>query len=66
MSSEREITSNSKRKTIAYWFITILISLVFTNGGINDLLKQDPYYGLLLKLGYPGYTSVILGTWKIL
>lgn len=66
MSSEREITSNSKRKTIAYWFITILISLVFTNGCINDLLKQDPYYGLLLKLGYPGYTSVILGTWKIL
>lgn len=46
MLSEQEITSNSKRKIIAYWIITILIALVFINGGINDILKQEPYYGL--------------------
>lgn len=66
MLSEQEITNNLKRKIIAYWIITILISLVFINGGINDVLKQEPFYGLLLKLGYPGYTSINLGIWKIL
>jgi hypothetical protein len=57
-------SGNSKGRLIAYWVITGLISLVFLNGGINDFLKQEPYYGLLLKMGYPGYFSVILGIWK--
>jgi len=59
-------SSNSKGRLIAYWIVTGLISLVFLNGGINDILKQEPYYGLLLKMGYPGYVSVILGIWKTL
>jgi hypothetical protein len=59
-------SGNSKARLIAYWIITGILSLVFLNGGINDFLKQDPYYGLLLKMGYPGYFSVILGVWKTL
>lgn len=59
-----KFSSNSKAQLIAYWIITVLISLVFLNGGINDILKQEPFYDLLIKLGYPGYFSVILGIWK--
>lgn len=59
-----KFSSNSKAQLIAYWIITVFISLVFLNGGINDILKQEPFYDLLIKLGYPGYFSVILGIWK--
>jgi|ERR1700757_2557683 len=55
-----------KRNKIIYWIITGLISLVFLSGGVNDFLKREPYYGLLLHLGYPGYVSIILGIWKTL
>jgi hypothetical protein len=64
MKTLSKLSGNSKGGLIAYWIITGLISLVFLNGGINDLLKREPYYGLLLKMGYPGYFSIILGIWK--
>jgi hypothetical protein len=55
-----------KGRAVAYWIITVLISLVFLNGGINDIFKQQPYFGLLIKMGYPGFVSIILGIWKTL
>ena len=67
---EKEIAINqvktSKGRLIAYWIITGLIALVLLNGGVMDVFRQPPYFDLLLKMGYPGYFSIILGTWKIL
>lgn len=65
VKANEEIKS-SKGRLIAYWIITGLISLVLLNGGINDVFKNAPYYTILLKMGYPGYFSIILGVWKVL
>lgn len=66
LKEKSKLLENFKVRVITYWVITGLISLVFLNGGINDIFKQEPYYGLLLKLGYPAYVSVVLGVWKTL
>jgi uncharacterized membrane protein len=55
-----------KRRKIGYWFLTALIAVTMINGGINDILKNPPYFDLLLKFGYPAYFSIILGIWKLL
>lgn len=53
-------------KKITYWVLTIVLALTMLNGGINDVLRNPPYYNILLQFGYPGYLSVIIGAWKLL
>jgi uncharacterized membrane protein YphA (DoxX/SURF4 family) len=60
------LPGQSKWKMITYWIVTGLLALVFINGGLNDVFKQDPYYGILLKMGYPGFVAILLGIWKVL
>ena len=58
--------STSRAKKIAYWILTTLLALTMLNGGINDMLRNPPYYDMLLTFGYPGYFSIIIGVWKLL
>jgi len=58
-------SKSEKRKTIAYWIITSLISLVLLSGGFMNVFRQSPNFDLIVKMGYPGYFPVIIGAWTI-
>ena len=59
-------TNCSRRRIIAYWVTTVIIAAEFVVGGVMDILRLPPFFGILKHLGYPGYFSVILGVWKVL
>jgi hypothetical protein len=46
--------------------ITSLSSLVLLSGGFMNVFRKSPNIDLVLKMGYPGYFSVIIGAWTIL
>ena len=54
------------RKLIAYWIATGLVCLVFTGGGIANLLHADTQREIMEKLGYPAYLMTLLGVAKLL
>src|SRR5262249_10424442 len=63
----RELHQDSaRRRVVAYWVATGIIVAEFAFGGIIDLLQTPPFFPILLRLGYPGYFSGILGVWKVL
>jgi uncharacterized membrane protein YphA (DoxX/SURF4 family) len=59
-------TDWSRRRLIAYWVTTAIISFEFAVGGVMDILRLPPFFAIMRHLGYPGYFSAILGVWKVL
>lgn len=55
-----------KKKLIAYWAFTILLSVGMLGSGIGQLLRTKEMVEILTHLGYPAYLMGILGVWKIL
>ena len=66
MTTLANSTDCSRRRIIAYWVATVIIAAEFAVGGVMDILRLPPFFGILKHLGYPGYFSVILGVWKVL
>lgn len=56
----------TRRRLLAYWVFTTIIVAESLVGGLADLLRLDPFFPLLTKLGYPAYLATILGIAKIL
>lgn len=56
----------TRRRLLAYWVTTAIVVTESLAGGVSDLLRLDPFFPLLAKLGYPAYLATILGTAKIL
>lgn len=56
----------TRRRLRAYWVTTAIVVTESMAGGVSDLLRLDPFFPLLTKLGYPTYLATILGTAKIL
>ena len=54
------------KKTIAFWVTTALFCLVFTAGGIANLVRWEHQVGIMQNLGYPLYVMTILGVAKLL
>jgi len=54
------------RRLIGYWIATGLLCLVFTLGGIANLLHADVQREIMLNLGYPAYLMTLLGVAKLL
>jgi len=55
-----------KRRTIVYWGTTGLAALALAGGGIGQVSRSPEMVANMVKLGYPAYFMVILGTWKLL
>ena len=55
-----------RSRTIAYWATTVFLALNAAAAGSMDILRIQPFFGVLLHLGYPAYFAAILGTWKLL
>jgi hypothetical protein len=51
---------------IAYWVATVFVAGNSAVAGALDILRIQPFFGILLHLGYPAYFSTILGVWKVL
>jgi hypothetical protein len=56
----------TKRNNIIYWIATLWLSLGMTSTGIVQLLQVEGEVASMNRLGFPAYTSTILGFWKIL
>ena len=56
----------SPKATIGYWVCTLVVAIPALAAGMTDVLHLQPFFGLLLHLGYPAYFATILGVWKIL
>ena len=54
------------RKLVGYWIATGLVCLVFTLGGIANLLQAEQQQEIMQKLGYPVYLMTLLGVAKLL
>ena len=54
------------RKLVGYWIATGLVCLVFTAGGIANLLQAEQQQEIMQKLGYPVYLMTLLGIAKLL
>jgi DoxX-like family len=55
----------SRSRTVAYWATTTIVAGEFLVGGVMDVMRVPPFFGVMLHLGYPPYFSII-GTWKVL
>lgn len=55
-----------KRRTIVYGISTGLAALALAGGGFGQVSRSPEMVENMLKLGYPVYFMVILGTWKLL
>jgi uncharacterized membrane protein YphA (DoxX/SURF4 family) len=51
---------------IAYWVTTALVVSELALGGVWDVLRVPQVREPIVRLGYPPYFLVILGTWKLL
>jgi len=58
--------TRARRGQVIYWATTTIMVAESLAGGICDLLRLDPFFPLLIQLGYPAYLGTILGTAKIL
>ena len=58
--------ASPRSRTIIYWITTVLVALEFAVGGVMDILRLPPFFGIMLHLGYPAYFSLIMGVWKVL
>jgi uncharacterized membrane protein YphA (DoxX/SURF4 family) len=57
--------TTSRRKTIAYWVVTIFGPASFVIGGYLHLTRDPQVMATLAHLGYPPYFATILGVWKL-
>ncbi len=55
-----------RKRRIAFWVATVFVAGNSAVAGALDILRIQPFFGILLHLGYPAYFSAILGTWKVL
>jgi DoxX-like protein len=55
-----------RRRAVAYWVATAIVAGNAVAAGMIDILRVQPFFGILLHLGYPAYFGAILGTWKVL
>jgi hypothetical protein len=56
----------SKRNKIIYWIASVWLALGMVSTGLVQVLQMEKEIEPVLKLGYPQYFLIILGTWKIL
>jgi uncharacterized membrane protein YphA (DoxX/SURF4 family) len=64
MNEQKDWTTSTRTRSIAYWVTTVLIAAEFASGGVIDLLRVPIFGGQ--DFGYPAYFSTIIGVWKIL
>ncbi len=55
-----------RKRMIAYWVATVFVAGNSAVAGALDILRIQPFFGILLHLGYPAYFSTLLGVWKVL
>jgi hypothetical protein len=55
-----------RRWTILYWVATVFLAGTAVAAGVVDIFRIQPFFGVLLHLGYPAYFGTILGIWKVL
>jgi hypothetical protein len=65
-SASTSISALPRGRLIAYWVATGLVAGPSLMAGAVDLFRLQPYFGVLLHLGYPAYFGSLLGVWKIL
>jgi hypothetical protein len=53
-------------RLVVYWAATAVVVAECLVGGAYDLLRLEPFFPLLIQLGYPAYLATILGTAKVL
>jgi hypothetical protein len=53
------------RRAIVYWVATAIVAGNVVVAGMIDILRVQPFFGILLHLGYPAYFGIILGIWKV-
>lgn len=67
MKENTDMQSNSSGiKKIAYWAITILLSLILISGGFFQIINMNHTVDGITRLGYPVYFVTILGFWKVM
>jgi uncharacterized membrane protein len=55
-----------KNRITAYWIVTVLFCLIFTFGGVANLVRVEFQREIMEALGYPIYLMTILGAAKVL
>ena len=66
MSGSANSGPTLRRHIIAYWVTTALVVSELALGGVWDVLRVPQTRELIVRLGYPPYFLVILGSWKLL
>jgi uncharacterized membrane protein YphA (DoxX/SURF4 family) len=56
----------TRYRLVVYWVTTAVVVGECLVGGAADLLRLEPFFPLLTRLGYPAYLATILGTAKVL
>lgn len=56
----------SKTKKIIYWISTAWLALGMVSTGLVQLLQGEAEADFMKGLGYPTYSLILLGCWKIL
>jgi uncharacterized membrane protein YphA (DoxX/SURF4 family) len=56
----------SRRRAVAYWVTTALVAAELALGGAWDILRIPYVRAIMDHLGYPSYSLVIIGAWKVL
>jgi uncharacterized membrane protein len=57
---------STRRRTIAYWALTLLLATECIVGGIMGALRLPPFIGIIEHLRYPPYFMTILGVFYML
>jgi hypothetical protein len=58
--------SRSRIKSIAFWFVTLMVAWEMVAGALWDLLQIEYVRAIFDHLGYPLYLSAIICPWKLL
>jgi hypothetical protein len=56
----------SRKRMVIYWVATLFVAVNALGAGMMDMLRIEPLFGILLRLGFPAYFATILGIWKVL
>ena len=56
----------TKRNKIIYWIATLWLALGMTSTGIVQVFNVKAEVDFITNLGYPRYSILLLGIWKIL
>jgi uncharacterized membrane protein YphA (DoxX/SURF4 family) len=61
-----DLARSARRRAVAYWIVTALVAAELAVGGAWDILRIPLVRGVMDHLGYPSYSLVIIGVWKLL